>query len=352
MRALVTGGAGFIGSHLVQRLVDGGHNVLTFDALTYAANPVSLAGLSGNPRHALVHADIRDEGAVRAAFVDFQPSVVFHLAAETHVDRSIDDSSAFIDTNVLGAWQVLDQATRYWSGLSANAAAEFRYIQASTDEVFGSLADDRALFTLRSPYDPSSPYAASKAAADHFARGFHRTYGLPVIVSIACNTYGPRQFPEKLIPLTILNALHDEPIRVYGDGRNVRDWIHVTDHVAALERMAILARPGSTYLVSARCERRNIDVVRALCGAVGALTARPTNHPADALIEFVADRPGHDLRYALDPSQTMSELDWHPDVAFDSGLQDTVRWYLENREWWVSARARYRGERLGAGRRA
>ncbi|RZK96704.1 MAG: dTDP-glucose 4,6-dehydratase [Methylobacterium sp.] len=348
MRILVTGGCGFIGSALVLHLVQElGHEVATLDALTYAANPISLQPLADNPRHRLVEADICDPGAVHALYAAFRPEAVMHLAAESHVDRSITDPGAFIRTNVVGTQVMLDGARSHWDGLSGEAKAAFRFLHVSTDEVYGSLPPD-GFFTEASRYDPRSPYSASKAASDHLARAWHETYGLPVLVTNCSNNYGPRHFPEKLIPLMILNALEGKPLPVYGDGLNERDWIHVEDHARGLVAVLEKGRIGETYLLGGRAVRNNLAVVKALCAAFDRL--RPDQAPHDRLITSVADRPGHDRRYAIDPSKAEAELGWHPTKDFERALEETVRWYLANEAWWRPIReGRYTGERLGLG---
>lgn len=345
---LVTGGAGFIGSALVLHLVrDLGHTVVNVDALTYAANPRSLAPLDGDPRHRLVEADIADTGRMRALFSDVRPDAVLHLAAESHVDRSIAAPGAFVRTNVLGTQVLLDAARAVFDGYEPDKRERFRFLHVSTDEVFGSLGP-QGLFTRASPYDPRSPYSASKASSDHLVRAWGHTYGLPVLISNCSNNYGPRQFPEKLIPLMILNALEGKPLPLYGDGGNVRDWLHVEDHVAALAAMLERGRPGATYLVGGNAERTNRDVVEALCARMDA--CRPGPAPHARLIAPVPDRPGHDRRYAIDASDTIAELGWKPLRDFEAGLADTVDWYLANEEWWRPLREKvYRGERLGLG---
>lgn len=349
MRVMVTGGAGFIGSALVRHLVlDCGYDVLTLDALTYAGNLASLAPVQGHPRHRFVRADIRDAGALQSAITAFRPDRVMHLAAESHVDRSITGAQDFITTNVVGTFTLLEATREYWQTLEREAAQAFRLIHVSTDEVYGSLAGAPGScggFTETTAYDPSSPYAATKAASDHLARAWHRTYGLPVIVTQCSNNYGPYHFPEKLIPLTILNALEGQPLPVYGKGENVRDWLYVDDHARALDLIAARGRPGATYNVGGRNERRNIDVVRRICEVLDSL--RPAPHRHADLIRFVADRPGHDARYAIDASLLETELGWRAQENFDSGIARTVQWYLDNAAWWQPLRQRYGGERLG-----
>jgi dTDP-glucose 4,6-dehydratase len=347
-RILVTGGAGFIGSAVARMIVrDTPHRVLVVDNLGYAGNLAALAPVASDIRYEFARQDIRDGKAMRALFERFKPDLVMHLAAETHVDRSIDGPAVFANTNVVGTCTLLEAALDYWRNLQDAARAQFRFHHISTDEVFGSLGAD-GIFREDSPYRPSSPYAASKAAADHFVRAFHHTYGLPVVLSNTTNNYGPYQFPEKLIPLVILNALEGKPLPVYGRGENVRDWLHVEDHARALLLVAERGTPGASYNVGASGERRNIDVVRAICAMLDELAPDPRIGAREALIEFVADRLGHDLRYAIDAGKIRNELGWKPRENFESGLRKTVSWYLENRDWWHPLRTRvYGGERLG-----
>jgi dTDP-glucose 4,6-dehydratase len=345
---LVTGGAGFIGSAVVRSLVHGTSTpVVNVDKLTYAANPVSLADISSNPRHVLERVDICDALAVRRVFDTYRPSAVLHLAAESHVDRSIDAPADFVQTNLVGTSTLLAEARRYWHRLPSERAASFRFVIVSTDEVFGSLGA-HGQFSEQSRYAPTSPYSATKAGADHLARAWQRTYGLPVIVTYSSNNFGPRQFPEKLIPLAVLAALAGEPIPVYGAGENVRDWMYVEDHAEALVSVLARGRAGESYAIAAGNERRNIDVVTAICDVVDSMA--PSAEPRRNLIRFVEDRPGHDYRYALDSSKARRELGWAPRHTFESALTETVRWYLDNRSWWepVIERAGY-GNRIGLG---
>ncbi len=350
MTYLVTGGAGFIGSAVVRELVrTRSAYVVNVDKLTYASTLASVASVADDPNYHFEHADICDAATIRNIFEQYEPRYVLHLAAESHVDRSIDEPAAFVQTNVVGTAVLLAEAHRYWRSLAPERAARFRFLHVSTDEVFGSLGDG-GFFTERSMYDPSSPYSASKAAADHFVRAWHRTYGLPVIVSNCCNNYGPYQFPDKLIPLMILNALEGKPLPVYGRGENVRDWLFVDDHATALLAILERGRVGHTYLVSAGAERQNIDVVHAICDMVDELCPVSTQPAGRSLVRFVADRPGHDLRYAIDASKLRNELGWLPAEGFDTGLRKTVQWYIENQAWCENVRSgRYRGERLGLG---
>jgi len=333
-RILVTGGAGFIGSALVRRLIDHTeHEVLNLDKLTYAGAPRSLDSVAHHPRYRFVKGDIGDAALVGTILDEFRPDVVSHLAAESHVDRSIDGPAAFVQTNIVGTFVVLSRTLEYWRGLKSEARRRFRFHHISTDEVFGSLGET-GVFTEASPYDPRSPYSASKAAADHLARAWGHTHGLPVLVTNCSNNYGPRQFPEKLIPLTIVNALAEKPLPVYGDGRNIRDWLHVDDHVRALVRVFEAGTPGESYIVGGRCQRANIEVVESLCARLDALRPRANGAPHRDLIAFVPDRPGHDRRYAVDPAKIERELGWTPVETFESGLEKTVRWYLDNEAWW------------------
>lgn len=349
MKILITGGAGFIGSNLVRHLIARtNHTIVNVDKLTYAGNLESLADVAGNPRHVFIHTDICNLPALRDVFGQHRPEAVMHLAAESHVDRSIDAPADFIQTNVVGTFHLLHAAREHWEKLDSPAREQFRFVHVSTDEVFGSLAADDAPFDEGTPYDPRSPYSASKAASDHLARSWHQTYGLPVIITNSSNNYGPYQFPEKLVPLVILKALRQEPIPVYGQGENVRDWLYVSDHADALCAVLERGRTGETYLIGGHNELRNIDIVRALCRILDELklAAKVSRH--EELITFVADRPGHDFRYAINAEKVRRELDWQPRETLESGLRKTVQWYLERRDWWERILdGKYRLERLG-----
>jgi len=345
MRVLVTGGAGFIGSALVRYLVlEKGNEVLNLDALTYAGTETSLHAVKDKSNYRFIKADICDERAVKNAIDNFAPDRIMHLAAESHVDRSITGARQFLKTNVMGTFNLLEAARHYWSQLSETKKTSFRFLHVSTDEVYGSLGAD-GLFSEDTPYDPSSPYSASKAASDHLAKAWTRTYGLPIIVSNCSNNYGPYHFPEKLIPLTIINAMEGSSLPVYGAGRNVRDWLYVEDHARALDTIVDRGRVGETYNVGGRNERRNIDVVNRICELLDEL--RPSGAPHAQLIKFVQDRPGHDARYAIDATKLESELKWQAKENFDSGIEKTVKWYLENEWWWAPLRQGYDGSRLG-----
>lgn len=362
---LITGGAGFIGSTAVRAALSRDDwRVVNIDKLTYSGNRASLAEVEEHPRYNFIQADIADAAAMRAAFEVFEPDAVMHLAAESHVDRSIDSPAAFLETNVRGTFVLLEEARRYWRGLAAarpEKAAGFRFLHISTDEVFGDLADAGAgagardsLFSESTPYAPSSPYSASKAASDHLVRAWQRTYGLPTLITNCSNNYGPRQFPEKLIPLTIINALAGRKLPVYGTGAQIRDWLHVEDHVRALLLVLARGRVGETYAVGGSNEQQNIDVVRAICEHLETLAPQK---PAgvrryEDLITLVADRPGHDGRYAIDADKIRRQLGWRPRVSFADGLAGTVRWYLDNEAWWRQVLdGTYRCERLGTGNR-
>ena len=346
MRVLVTGGAGFIGSALVRHLVsEVGAEVLNVDKLTYAGNLASLKSIENAPNYRFLRADICDRGKMSDAISSFKPDRIMHLAAESHVDRSISGAGDFVQTNVVGTFTLLEAARHYWNGLGEPEKQAFRFLHVSTDEVYGSLGAE-GLFEELTPYDPSSPYSASKAASDHLAIAWHRTYGLPVVVSNCSNNYGPFHFPEKLIPLTILNALEGRSLPVYGNGANIRDWLFVEDHARALDLIADRGRLGEKYNVGGRNERRNIDVVQRICELMDELNPKAKSHAE--LITYVTDRPGHDARYAIDATKLEAELGWKARENFDSGIKSTVRWYLENEWWWQPLREGvYSGERLG-----
>ena len=345
---LVTGGAGFIGSEVVRQVVaETDWTVVNVDKLTYAGNLESLTSVARHPRYRFERADVCDAPAVRAIFERHRPDAVMHLAAESHVDRSIDGPAEFIHTNVWGTYTLLQEALRFWRGLEGEAHARFRFHHVSTDEVYGSLGAT-GRFTEETAYAPNSPYSASKAASDHLVRAWHHTYGLPVVTSNCSNNYGPYQFPEKLIPLVTLNALEGRPLPVYGRGENVRDWLHVADHVRALRLVLTCGRPGESYNVGGDSERTNLEVVRAICAVMDELRPDAAHRPHEGLITFVTDRPGHDLRYAIDASKARRELGWAPRESFESGLRKTVQWYLENPAWWRRVQdGSYQRERLG-----
>ena len=349
---LVTGGAGFIGSNFVLQWLaskdsDSGSSssVINLDKLTYAGNPGNLISLSSDPRYNFVQGDICDRELVSEILRTHRPRAVVHFAAESHVDRSIHGPDDFIRTNVNGTFSLLEESRTYWSALDDHEKTAFRFLHVSTDEVYGSLGSQDPPFSENTRYAPNSPYSASKAASDHLARAYFHTYGLPVVTTNCSNNYGPFQFPEKLIPLVILHAMHCKPIPVYGDGQNVRDWLFVTDHCEAIRTVLARGVPGETYNVGGRNERRNIDVVRKICQLLDRLI--PANHSREALIQFVTDRPGHDVRYAIDASKLERELGWAAQENFESGIEKTVRWYLDNDWWWRPLRAQYAGERLG-----
>ncbi len=346
MKYLVTGGAGVIGSGVIRRLVsETSHEVLNYDALTYAGNLSSLATVSDNDRYQFVHGDVRNPSLVLETVRAWQPDIIMHFAAESHVDRSIDGPAAFIETNIIGTYNMLSAALEYWRGLDATRQKSFRFQHISTDEVYGSLGQD-GLFTEKTPYAPNSPYSASKAASDHLVRAWGETYGLPVITTNCSNNYGPFQFPEKLIPLIIINGLEGKPLPIYGTGMNIRDWLYVDDHAEGLIRVSEQAKPGSTYNLGGNAEHTNLHVVESICQYLDRASTKTTSHKD--LIEFVTDRPGHDARYAIDSTKIKNELGWTPSVSFPEGLEKTVAWYLENRGWWEEIRNRtYAGERLG-----
>jgi len=339
MRILVTGGAGFIGSAVIRHLISATeHEVLNLDKLTYAGNLDSLAPVAGSPRYRFCQVDICDAVALQALFAEFQPTAVMHLAAESHVDRSIDGPAEFIQTNICGTYTLLEAARCYWSGLEPSAKEAFRFHHISTDEVYGDLAGTDDLFTETTPYAPSSPYSASKASSDHLVRAWQRTYGLPTIVTSCSNNYGPYHFPEKLIPHVILNALAGKPLPVYGDGSQIRDWLYVEDHARALVEVVTRGKVGETYNIGGHNEKRNLEVVQAICALLDEMRAWVDGcgqvRSYSELITFVADRPGHDRRYAIDASKIQRELGWVPQESFETGIRKTVQWYLSNRPWW------------------
>ena len=351
MKILVTGGAGFIGSAVVRHIIENtSDEVRVIDCLTYAGNLESLAPVAGNERYSFSQTDITDAKSVAEQFSDFRPDIVMHLAAESHVDRSIDGPAAFIQTNLIGTFTLLEAARQYWSALDLAQKQTFRFHHISTDEVYGDLHGTDDLFTEETPYAPSSPYSASKAGSDHLVRAWNRTYGLPVVVTNCSNNYGPYHFPEKLIPLTILNALAGKPLPVYGNGEQIRDWLYVEDHARALYKVATEGRSGETYNIGGHNERKNIDVVRTICAILDKVVEQKPgniNQFAD-LITFVKDRPGHDLRYAIDAAKIQRDLGWVPEETFESGIEKTVHWYLNNTTWWQRVLdGSYAGERLG-----
>ena len=348
MKILVTGGAGFIGSAVVRLLIsETTHEVVNVDKLTYAANLESVAEAAKSPRYRFERADVADTLAIRRVFEAHRPDAIMHLAAESHVDRSIDGPGEFIQTNIVGTYTVLQEALRYWRSLAPDAASRFRFQHVSTDEVFGSLGDTGA-FTEETPYDPRSPYSASKAASDHLVRAWHHTYGLPVLLTNCTNNYGPYHFPEKLIPLMILKGQSGQALPVYGKGDNVRDWLFVEDHARALLLVLERGQLGRSYNIGGKCERSNLEVVQRLCELLDEQLPTSAHRPHSSLITFVADRPGHDKRYAMDTSRIERELGWAPQETFETGLAKTVRWYFENRTWWERIQSGvYQGERLG-----
>lgn len=350
-KVIVTGGAGFIGSAVVRHLVnDLGADVVVIDKMTYAATRASIEPVEHTGRVRLIVEDICNQPLMTEIVAREKPQKILHLAAESHVDRSISGPRTFVDTNVMGTYSMLEAARAYWSGLSGDAKEAFRFLHVSTDEVYGSLGKD-GLFTEETPYDPSSPYSATKAASDHLAKAWHRTYGLPVVVSNCSNNYGPYHFPEKLIPLVTLNALEGKPLPVYGKGDNIRDWLYVVDHARALALIASKGRVGETYNVGGRNERTNLQVVEAICDELDRIV--PAAEPRRNLITFVADRPGHDHRYAIDATKLENELGWRAQENFESGLRKTIAWYLENEAWWGPLRKNvYSGQRLGLSEKA
>ncbi len=347
MKLLVTGGAGFIGSAVVRQAVRDGHQVVNLDALTYAACLDNVASVSNHPNYIFEHADIRDRAALDRVFATHAPDAVMHLAAESHVDRSIDGPGTFIETNITGTYNMLEAARSHWVGQGKPAAFRFHHI--STDEVFGSLpADPSVKFTESTPYDPRSPYSASKASSDHLVRAWHETYGLPIVMTNCSNNYGPFHFPEKLIPVIILKALAGEPLPIYGDGSNVRDWLYVEDHADALLLVVQKGQVGRSYNIGGENERTNLELVKTLCSILDDLRPRADGAPYADQISFVTDRPGHDARYAIDPTRIATELGWRPSVTVEEGLRKTVEWYLANEAWWRALQDRQGvGDRLG-----
>lgn len=345
MKILVTGGAGFIGSAVVRQAVERGHEVVNLDALTYAACLENVAPVADRPNYTFVHADIRDRKALDRILADHKPDAIMHLAAESHVDRSIDGPADFMETNIIGTFNLLEAARSYW--VAQGRPEGFRFHHISTDEVFGSLGAD-GQFTETTPYDPRSPYSASKASSDHLVRAWHETYDLPVVLTNCSNNYGPYHFPEKLVPVVILNALHGRPIPIYGKGENVRDWLYVEDHADALLLVLEKGELGRSYNIGGENERSNLELVQTICAILD--KKRPENAPHSDLITFVTDRPGHDMRYAIDPTRISTELGWHPSVTVEEGLEKTVTWYLENTDWWQALLDRDGvGKRLGTG---
>lgn len=347
-RIFVTGGAGFIGSALVRHLISSSdYEVLVVDALTYAGNLSSLATVADSPRYRFVRADICDSSAMAALLAEFRPHIVTHLAAESHVDRSIDGPAQFIQTNIVGTFSLLAATLDYWRTLDEEAQAVFRFHHISTDEVFGTLGD-KGFFTETTAYDPRSPYSASKAGSDHLVRAWHHTYGLPVLITNCSNNYGTYHFPEKLIPLMIIKCISGEPLPVYGTGTNVRDWLYVDDHVRALRAVFERGQPGESYMVGGNSERTNLDVVNMICHTLDRIHRRADGVSYASQIRNVEDRPGHDFRYAIDASKLMTELGWEPSETFETGIEKTIRWYLENEKWWRDIQSgAYAGERLG-----
>lgn len=334
MKILVTGGAGFIGSALIRFLInETDHEVVNVDKLTYAANLANLSTIDSSPRYSFYQADICDEGLMKSIFAECEPDAVMHLAAESHVDRSIDGPKAFLETNIMGTYSLLQAARVTWQGLPEDRKSKFRFLHVSTDEVFGSLGDE-GFFTETTPYAPNSPYSSSKASSDMIVRAWNHTFGLPTLISNCSNNYGPYQFPEKLIPVIMLNALSGKPLPVYGTGENIRDWLFVDDHARALYRILIDGKIGETYNIGGHNEKKNIDLVRDICRILDTLRPDSGHVPHENLIKFVTDRPGHDKRYAIDASKISKELGWEPSVTVEEGLRLTVQWYLENQDWW------------------
>ena len=352
MRYLVTGGAGFIGSAVCRRLAAHPDNrVVVVDKLTYAGNLASLRDVEGRDNYRFVQMDICDSEGIQALLKEEQIDVLMHLAAESHVDRSIDGPEVFIETNIIGTFRLLKAARAHWDGLTGGAKTRFRFHHVSTDEVFGDLPFDSGIFTEDTPYNPSSPYSASKASSDHLVRAWHHTYGLPVVMTNCSNNYGPYHFPEKLIPLVILKALDEKPLPIYGKGENVRDWLFVEDHASALECVATTGRVGESYNIGGRAERQNIEVVKSICAVLDRKRPRNNGQSYESLITTVPDRPGHDRRYAIDPAKIENELGWKAQETFETGLERTVDWYLSN-DWWWKPLHNSVGQRLGTGKKA
>lgn len=349
MNILITGGAGFIGSAVVRHIINHtDHQVCNVDKLTYAGNLESLISVEKNPRYQFHKVDICDAEKLEKVFTDFQPDLVMHLAAESHVDRSIDGPADFIQTNIVGTYTLLEVARKYWQNLSEDKKESFRFHHISTDEVYGDLAGTNDLFTETTSYAPSSPYSASKASSDHLVRAWHRTFGLPTIITNCSNNYGPYHFPEKLIPLVILNALEEKPLPIYGDGQQIRDWLYVEDHARALYKVVTTGEVGETYNIGGHNEKTNLEVVQTICAILDTLKPRENGQKYAELITFVKDRPGHDLRYAIDASKIESELGWKPEETFESGIRKTVEWYLSNLDWCHNVQdGSYQRERLG-----
>ncbi|NNH38962.1 dTDP-glucose 4,6-dehydratase [Acinetobacter sp. ANC 4280] len=349
IKILVTGGAGFIGSAVIRHIIkDTEHHVLNIDKLTYAGNLESLISVSDNPRYQFSETDICDYAALEQLFTDFQPDIVMHLAAESHVDRSIDGPAAFITTNIVGTYTLLEVARKYWQNLDEGKKSKFKFHHISTDEVYGDLEGTTDLFTENTAYLPSSPYSASKASSDHLVRAWHRTYGFPVVITNCSNNYGPYHFPEKLIPLVILNALEGKPLPVYGNGQQIRDWLFVEDHARALYRVATEGVVGETYNIGGHNEKQNIEVIKTICQILDELKPQLNGQNYEKLMTFVKDRPGHDLRYAIDASKIERELGWKPQESFETGIRKTVQWYLDNLEWCHRVQdGSYQRERLG-----
>ena len=350
MKVIVTGGAGFIGSAVIRQYIkETDHEIINLDALTYAGNLESVSEVENSPRYHFEHADIRNINDIQRIFDQYQPDAVMHLAAESHVDRSIDGPADFIQTNIVGTYNLLDVAKKYWDSLEGERKAQFRFHHVSTDEVYGDL-DETGLFTEETSYEPSSPYSASKASSDHLVRAWHRTYGFPVVVTNCSNNYGGYQFPEKLIPLVTLNALEGKPLPIYGNGQQIRDWLHVDDHARALRLVLETGITGQTYNIGGHNEKTNLEVVKTICALLDELVPDSPYKPHESLITYVTDRPGHDLRYAIDATKIDRELGWLPEETFESGIAKTIKWYLGNSEWCQHVQdGSYQRERLGTG---